>query len=665
MTDAVHPIFEFNAIKSSNKIHVHTFNNSTQVVCFYDNYLRTARIADSKYKSLRLDVKNTDESILNTSGTLIAFYKSKTIDVFTLDGRKTTLDIDDGIRQVLWHPLGYLDSTLVILTEKDTVELYELTDPEYWKPTLVLNHNLSQLGLSSHVSDIRSIAFSPDGLTLYLMSAEESVDLYAFYPLLPRRLYSKASLWASQLHQATALYEFIDKDTPDETKLAIIEFFEFVSKVNQMAERGPEMVEITIPEHRRKVALQGPYMMVGFPEELYNYSASQLTVVPINEDGAHVLITSFDEGTNLIFFPETTPIMSWTRPLHEVYSLILIEKHKALGAVYPIEDGVGIFHPQQGVKLLHLPYLRAIGECISDGNLTAIQDIALESKVTAVPGSYTKPVIWKSPKSPGILLVGDNSVKVEHTGSESALPEEESALKGKYTVCFPSTLHEINEANKQLQRTLRRPLPLVPHDLKNLPLNSSQNELQLAFLTKITKEVVNRIISAQSLAYQLHSRVSIQQYELGRQIDATVKLLDRKDALADGNSTLQSRLESVANKDKSIKRRLDALHETLDKINSSEKFTHIPFSKAELAWFRELRNQVLTFNEYVIQQSKARDEFQFLKTELESLQLKHTKREPFDFSALQNLLHVDSKIITDCNDTLLAAAKDLEQKLYI
>ncbi|AET40670.1 linker nucleoporin NUP82 Ecym_6290 [Eremothecium cymbalariae DBVPG len=671
MTGDPHPIFQVPPFRTLSKLHVHVCKNATQIVTCFDKNLRYARVTEHTFKSKHLDIKHSEHSILNNSGTLIAFYGSNDVELFDMDGKKSCLRVELGIKQVLWHPLAYLDSCLVVLTKENTIELYELAKANFMYPTVVLNEKLPQLGISSHVSEICSMAFSPDGLTLYLLSLEEGGDVYALHPLLPSRLRIKRSFWESQWYKATALYESIDKDTPNEKKIAMIEHFDFVSKIYKMIDKDSEFFDVNIPEHKRMVTPRGPFSIYGFPEELYNTTATKLITLPVNDEGAYVLILSFDDGTILSLFPDIELLMSWSRSLNNACSFVLIEKFRAGGEIFAIESGVAILE-KNNAHIVRFPYLKALGECIKEGDIAPMVDVKLTSDITPLAGSYHTVVTWNEPSTKGILFIGNSVIRSipDDVGLSSFKPRVDPAISqnGKYTVCFPSTMEELLKTNKALQHTLRQPLPLVPLEQKNVPLNSEFNEHQLATLTKISTEVMDRIILAQSLGYLMYNRAATQQFELCRQLETVSKLNDRSVTLKQNTKSLTCRLDSVSKKDIALRSRLEKLQQSLDKVNESPKFNELPLSMKERAWFRELKNDVLAFNEYVLQNSKLCEELNFLKKELELIESNHgniPNEELFNFEKLQDLLTLDSKMIGDCNDQLLAAAKDLENKLYI
>lgn len=669
MNKVNHSIFEVLKYDLKDPIHVHTFDNGTQVITYSDKILRKARIIDSKYSSQCLDTDHDKKSVLNVSGSLIGFYDENYIDSFSLDGRKTSLHVENGIKEVLWHPLGYLDSCLVVLTQQDTIELYELSSPNYQIPTLVLNQHTTQLGLSSHVSDICSIEFSPNGLSLYMFSSADAGDIYVIFPIFPARMKSLKSLWEAQWHTATALYEGINKDTSDETKLAIIEYYEFTSKLYKKLGNDveSEFVELRIPSHRRMVVPQGPFRMHGFPDGLYSYSGTKLVSVPISDDEAHVIAVSFSNNTNLIFFQESQPIMSWTRPMSDVYSLVLMEIHNSQGELHPIENGIAICGESE-TQIVRIPYLASLGQCFSDVNITALQGLELKTEVSKLPGCYSKAARWNTPGISGFILTGQSIPILVHQETECANPDHaDSDLvpSSSYTVCFPSTAEDLNISKRELQRKFQLPLPLVPYELKNLPLNCNQNEQQLAFLTTLSQEVMNRVIMAQSLAYQQHKRASAQQYELCRQLKAASGLLVSSEKLSEQRISLESRLRAVLDKGIVLKQRLSGLQTTLENSSSTDCMHNLPISHAELKWFRELKSQILAFNRYTLNFISTRDSLAFIRTELDSLEIHHAKRDSFDFKKLQKLLALDASIIYKCNYQLITAARDLEQKLYI
>ncbi|AAS52517.2 AEL168Cp [Eremothecium gossypii ATCC 10895] len=673
MTGELHPIFNADALGASHRLHAHTHGDGTKIVAYYNKHLRLGRFTEQTYKSWHAEVDAKASSILNGSGSLLAFYGDHIIEVVDREGKKITLTVNGGIKQVLWHPLAYLDSCLVVLTGQETIEIYELNEPRYEKPTLVLNEPTSQLGISSRVIDITNIAFAPDGLSLYLFSTSEGGDVHVICPLLPSRIKADRAKWARQWNKATALYSTLTKDTPDDAKVATIEYLEFVTQLLQAIEKNGSDGELVIPEHRRRTISQGPYNIHGFPEKLYSAVGTKLTVVPLGESEAHLLLLSFDDSTNILLFPSTEVLMSWTKDLKNAYTLMLVEEFTATGTAFATCDGVAVLGIDSAQRV-EIPYLQALEDCIRDCNLAALQDINFTSSICKIPGKFHSVARFNAPGNKGIILVGDHHAKIVPS-TEAAKSDTETELDSQpgkeptYTVCFPNSLEEILNTNKELQRRKHQPLPLVPPALKNIPLNSDLNEQHLATLTNISKEVMDRIILSQSAGLLMHNRLSLQQYELHRQVETVADICSRHSVLRDSSEAMSSRLTSVLKRDRRLKQRLCMLQSTLNRINSSHKFSDLPLSKKEADWFRELKNQAISFNDYVLQSAQLRDELAFLKNELESLpehrQHDRQEEEPFDFRRLQELLKLDSKIITECTDNLSAAARELERKLCI
>ncbi|AGO12193.1 AaceriAEL168Cp [[Ashbya] aceris (nom. inval.)] len=672
MTAELHPIFSADALGASNRLHAHTHSNGTKIVAYYNKHLRLGRVTEQTYKSWLAEVDAKATSILNGSGSLLAFYGDHLIEIVDMEGKKMTLKVNGGIKQALWHPLAYLDACLVVLTKQETIEIYELNELRYEKPTMVLNQPTSQLGISSRIIDITNIAFSPDGLSLYLFSNSEGGDVHVLCPLLPRRIKADRSKWVRQWNKATALYSTLTKDTPDDVKVATIEYLEFVTTLLQDIEKNGNDSELVVPEHRRRSVAQGPYSIHGFPEKLYSAVGTKLTVVPLKDSETHLLLLSFDDSTNILLFPSTEVLMSWTKDLKNAYTLMLVEEFQAAGTAFATSDGVLVLGTDSAHKV-EFPYLQALGDCIRDCNLAALHDINFTSSFSKIQGKFHSIARFNAPGNKGTILVGDSTVRLVSSADSEVEPDAQQdshpSKEQTYTVCFPNSLEELLNTNKELQRRKHQPLPLVPPALKNIPLNSDLNEQHLATLTKISKEVMDRIILSQSVGLLMHNRLSLQQFELHRQVETVADLSSRHSVLRESADAMSSRLASVLKRDRRLKQRMGMLQSTLNRINSSHKFSDLPLSKKEADWFRELKNQAISFNDYVLQSAQLRDELAFLKNELESLpehrQHDRQEEEPFDFQRLQELLKLDSKIITECTDNLSAAARELERKLCI
>ena len=581
------------------------------------------------------------------------------------------------IKQIMFHPRAVYDDTLVILLEDDTVVLFDMKS----ESSIVLNQTHGVLGLNSRIDDIKSMTFSKDGLTLYLLSTTDGGDIYALYPCLPAKIELEKTEIKELMEKAVLLYDSLEPDTPDDVKRNIIKQFKFISKMH-MDCTNDGITEFEISESFREVKPQGPFTISPYPEKLYETTAQDIFTVIIGQS-AEVLLMLFEDGTILVLFKDLEMSMCWDSDNYTYSnSLVLVEEISDILRSEKDQSHLKIFKHfneperallfstgQKRVILLDMSRWAAdLDKAISDSNASSMKNITFKSALEPVGvslSSCSSAAIWRFKGKSGVIISGNGRVvpihyrfplKEEETEKAKdetpVLPEETVKLDPE----FSQPLMEIDNYSTAYVRRCKNPLSeVIPADIRQENLSNACNEKQLSALTKLSSEIAGIIIQGQSLGVMLHSRLVEQQYEFSKQIKSTNDMIEKQDVMVEKFTKQSQVLNDKMAKQNALAERLVALNGKVAEANAKALASDNVISDQEIAWFKEIRGQVYKFNEFVNNQKSLQAEMDFVRQELATIRehshgTKDTTEQ--EWSDLRNMLESDGAVIKQCNDAM-------------
>ena len=209
---------------------------------------------------------------------------------------------------------------------------------------------------------------------------------------------------------------------------------------------------------------------------------------------------------------------------------------------------------------------------------------------------------------------------------------------------------------------------LIEPPKRQKPFLNDSNEEQLDILTDVSKEFSQKVSIAQSLGIMLHGRFIEQQTELTRQLRFSNSLLERQQNLKKKSEMQSSECDAKSAKQAKLLARFAKLKENLIRIGESPKFKDMTINNKEMAWFREIRNQVLAFNQYVHQQKNIQDQLRYIKQELDHISEESDRgpKEPSDeWKELLTILENDTKIIKECNSELAQTFSEIGTEVSV
>ena len=716
-----------------------TTGNGTRLVQLSSNTLRWGSVASDEFKSMQLDTGNYENAILSPSGNYLCLYGPHSFRVVeipwgystvsdslraSLQGTPYLFEESATIKQVLFHPRASNDSCLVVLFSDDTICLYDLpTETE-----LMLNKPSRTLGLNTRVSNIASICFSQDGLSLYLLSTTDGGDIYALYPCLPNKVSLSKGQLENLLYRSIILYNTLGEDGASEAdaKRNIIRQLQFVSSLNLDNEsrktRGTEQdfknsddacIVREIDSEYRIVKPQGPFTIAPFPEELYSATANDIFTVSMDGDKCtnELVVVSYTNGTIVILLRDLEPSMSWDVNGY-VYnnSMVLVESMKIQGVTADSdirfvrnynETNQFMVQPSQGTLRCFdmTSWSDVILKCLESADLTMLPGTEFKStqifsfgvegetsKISKTAG-YKFCGKWRFKGHEGILLYNERDIinrntkvltNMESTGNSDSGSNNNSTKQqqqvGKspqtdfvYKAEFSQPLKEILNTNQTFMDTCRQPFSrVIPAQDRRLTLFNESNERQLGILTDISRDLVSHISLAQGLGIAIHRRILEQQDELVRQLGYGNDMLLKLARIQRQYSLLTRRWEDRKARQQSLEERLSKLGEKLSELRDSPRFKGLAISNSEIKWFKEVRSQVLTFNELIYKQQALQEEFGFVKKELSRLKdLPENMEEDSlsEWAELQRILEADNKIMIECQKGLSEVHNALESQI--
>lgn len=665
--------------------------DGSKIVIYEDSSIRWCNSFDSKYEFMSLEptIGDVEHVTLSPSGTLLLLYNSKEVRVVEIPWGYSQVSYEgfqkfrylvdskheSPIKQVLFHPLAYREHCIVILKKDNTIHLLDRYYPYDEQPyPLVLNEPDGAFGMEGLVTDIENITFSQDGLTLYALSVSEGCDVYAFYPCLPRSIEIDHPKLDLLLHKTIVQYENLSIETPDTTKRNTIKQFQFISKLRQGLEN--DQTKIDIPVEWLKVKAQGPFTIASFPDRYYDRTAVQLEILPISGNN-DLLLISLDDGTIAVLYRDLELTMCWdSRGYSYNDSLVLIESIRLERGDIKFKQGaLGQFFVLSGKSGVYLvdtsPWSKILSNCIENSDVESIANLQFKSEISKIEGvsdvdSYA---VWRKDTAISDVFISKDTVfakqRTINDDQHKKAKDQKRATTDipRYEVSLNQPMSEILSLNASFQSEAKRPLTqLIDPSKRQAKLNNESNEEQLEILTNVSKEFLQKIVKAQVLGFNLHNRCLEQQYELTRQLQYSGDILDKQEKLKSRSENQSSQCESKLKRQDQLLQRFNNLTDKLKHISESPKFREMDISDKEMAWFREIRNQVLVFNQYVLNQKNLQEQLRYLKMELNKIssQAKDVDdKSKNEWSELLSILENDTKIIKECNNQLAHASSEV------
>lgn len=668
-------------------------NDGSKVVIYQDSSIRWCNNAfDSNYEFMPLEpsFENVEHTVLSPSGNLLLLYSFNEVRIIEIPWGYTQISHHDGfqkfrypvepgikpyIKQVLFHPLAYREHCIVILKSDNTIHLVDRYYPHNEQPNqLVLNQFDGSFGTDGLVTDIESITFSQDGLILYALSIAEGCDIYAFYPCLPTSIEINPEKLDSLMHKSLIQYESLNTETPDVTKRNTIKQLQLVSRLRRKFTN--DQARIDMPVDWLRVKSQGPFTTAPFPDRYYDRTAVQLKLLPIGTNNDLLLMT-LDDGTISILYKDLELTMSWDSKGYSYNnSLALIESVKLPKGELVLKQGsLGQFFVLGGASGAYLvdtsPWSEVLSSCIDNSDLQPIADLQFKSHISKIEGvdqvdSYGT---WKRCSENNDVFVSEGAVFVK-----SSPPDDQpSSIKDngdtdvnlpRYEIALGQPISEILTLNKTFQSETKKPLSkLIDPSKRQAPLNNESNEEQLESLTSVSKEFLQKITKAHALGLTLHSRCLEQQYELTRQLQYSGNMLNQQEKLKSKTESQSSQLECRLQRQEKISQRFNHLNDKLERVGESPKLRGMNINDKEMAWFKEIRNQVLAFNQYVHHQKNLQEQLRYLQRELDKVKPQDKNvlgdKPKNEWTELLSILQNDTKIIRECNEQLVHASSEV------
>lgn len=672
-----------NELDNGNR-YVFTTHNGTRFVQLetLTKFVRWAFINDDGYNSMPVDIpediSDVIDVIVSNNSKFIALYTN--VDIYLIEIPWSYKDVCDmksafqkkisninsmsNIKKVLFHPKAANDTCLVVLFQDDSIWLYDL---ETGNKTVV-NEDTGRLGLGGKVTSITDMAFSNDGLTLYLLSVSGGGDVYALYPCLPSRLSISDNEIQTLISKSVILYNSIDKDTKPEIKRNIIKQVQFAAQLDIKKRDGSHKDGVDIEDDYRYVKIQGPFTIAPYPNKLYDTTSKEISVVDIGQ-GNELLAMIFDDNTLLFLFKDLELSMVWdSSDFYYNNSLVLIEdlqlttKDNCKIIKSFMKMGNILIKDSRNVFLVDTTsWSSLVSDCITKQDMTSLTNVAFNSNVTPLKWNdrFLSAGVWNFNGTEGLLVSSPLNIYVKNLSTKTNLyiPKEnitkeeveKNNSKPNYSVSFSQPTSEIMELTRRYIEECKDPFPdIIEPKIRQEVLFNDSNEKQLEIMTKLSGDVIKKIIKGQSLGITLHSRILEQQYELTKQLKHAQDLISRQTVIEDLNRQQSLRWNEKLEKQVKLIDRFKKLNEKLSVIESNDKFKDLVISNEELNWFKEIRNQAIKFNDFVHEQKNVQEDLDFIKKELVLIQSKsqafETKAQN-EWESLRQMLKEDSILI--------------------
>lgn len=690
MSDELHPIFGSNWItqEDSDRFFLTTCDGARAVVV-KDSSVRWCNVSEPAYHSMPLahafnDVKH---AILSKCGEFLCIYNDVELRIIEIpwansDVSSMTGAFQDfcytssgaGTKQVLFHPLAYQQESIVILKDDDSITIANWKDFEDSEPD-VLNLTSGAYSLDSSITDIEGIAFGQDGLTLYALSVSEGADIHAFYPCLaPRMDFSKAGL-DRLMYKSLIQYDSLNVESNSDVKRNTIKQLKFVSGLYREYKNDED---IEIPLGQRQVRGQGPFTIAPFPEQSYSSTGTAIASMPIDEQN-DLLLMSLDDGNVAVLLQDLEPTMNWDGASYNYnnsFALVeLIElKSQIIEKLVIRSDECGKFYAltSDGVYSIDTSkWSRIMANCLTESDLRPLAETKLKSEIsfTEIKGTSKSVALWNAPSQTSVVMVSNRDVKSKQVSKTIAKDRKDDVESGAqnetevYRARYSQPTAEILQLNRKFQAESTKPLSkVIPVKERQTPLKNDSSEVQLDILTEVSKDFISKIALGQALGASLHNRVCEQEFDLTRQLITSSEMMEKQRGILAHFDSQASRSESLHTRRTGLMSRFDKLKDNLSKIQDSQRFKELDISKVEIEWFKEIRNQVLTFNRNVHNQKRLQDQLIYLKQEINRVSVATEDQDSQardEWRELRQMLEQDTKILQDCNNQLNCASRQV------
>ena len=694
------PIFNNNVISASigvptnQEYFISSNHDGSKLVTMKNDQLRWGYIHKQKFSTMGVKIPTNfgdqNYTISDSKNTLCVFNKNglKVIEIpwgydditdtmsFGFQTCWITFDSMPHIKEVVFHPRSVDDNTLVVLFENDTIMLYDLDTGN----KILINQHDSGFGFRTTVRDIKSMTFSRDGLTLYMLSVTDGGDIYALYPCLPSKIVLEEEELKTATEKAVLLYDSLSDDTKDEVKRNVIRQYKFVS--NLKFENGKNgKAEFEMESEFRQVQLQGPFTISPYPNVLYETTAKEIHRVSIGLN-SEVIVLTFCNGTILILFQDQEMSMCWnSRNYIYSNSLVVIENVKHFEQS-SFDNELHIFKSfnetnlamlacgERGINIIDMStWGDNLDKAITNADLSSIRTTSFKSLVfqkMIFHTAFRECAVWRQKGKTGIIVSGPKGVKSELMKLDIPVDEDSQESKEsspilstettRFQAEFAQPIREIQDLTVAYVRRCKNPFTqVIPAHVRQQELANSTNEVQLDALTTLSTQLGAVILQGESLGVMLHSRLLEQQFALSNQIKGTSDIIEKQDALVE-KYEIQKRVltEKMAKQDK-LAMRLIKLNQKINEANTVALGSDNVISEQELMWFKDIRNQIFKFNEFVRSQRALQSQLDYVKQELSKLQnkTKTTKNKTDEeWNELRKILENDASVIKQCNEEL-------------
>ncbi|CCE66113.1 hypothetical protein TPHA_0O01460 [Tetrapisispora phaffii CBS 4417] len=713
----LHTIFNrFSVGKVSSKRSSITVDNGLKIILYQNNTVRYGFVndADGNFKSITLEKEMIgDVSIIaDQIGNYLCLFNEFEIRVIELpwklwDAKEdSSFQLDNmvqirsydlksfgtTIQKILFHPLGLAYPCLVVLLKNSnicSIDIKRILKVEEIPSTCITTfHTKGVMGLSSCIDDIIDISFSSDKLSLYALT---ETDIYLFYPfLIPTISVTKNEI--DQLFQKSIiLFENLENDSSEAVRRNIIKQLQLLSTLSGDIKTQMKQVKntdetkiynIDINTEYRSVNAQGSFSIAPFPEELYKQSAVNLSVIQIGH-GNELYVITYDDGTVLILYRDLESSMSWDSNDYTFNnSFILLEKlkfnpdeTKSILDI-PFKNGIFAIAGDQTVNLIDTScWSDILSQCIKDNDIRNLAGLSIESHKQTI-NTLEEPnscILWNEHNKKELLFITETkliSSDILESNNESAekLPvpaiNDIKKIEKLQLKNYSQPIKEINIAVQRYKDSCKVPYSkVIPANIRQKPFANDENEDQLAYITEISQEIGSKILQGQTIALMMHTRLREQQDVFAEQLMHTNKELLHNKTIKQTYDIQSTKIKHITERNTKLNERTSKLIEMMEKIKQSQQYKNMPINDSESKLFKEIKKQVLIFNDAVNRQQEQQEAIKFLQTELNNIIEQPAQShdaiidsDEDEWNELCDLLNRDAKIIEDCNAELSSAS---------
>lgn len=599
------------------------------------------------------------------------------------------------IKKLLWHPLAITYKCIVILHTDDTIRVVELNEPATLEGK-IYNDKTRSFGLSERVHMIKDIQFDPTGLGLYILTAQNFVDIHIIYPLLPPRAnlghtrspqpstpdmkqVSAGNLTDYMLGKSLASAKLLkmkyleerniflkERDTDKEKgnnfgsrylllRRDILKQIQFFKEVKEQLPTS-----VLVDNAFLDSVTQGPFRLRGLPSDLEMIDALALNILPLTQTIA-ILCVTFKDGNNLLLFPSSEPVMGWSkRDNNELNVLDTISTFKETGYPKLAYDNRLVFTSETSCNIVKMPWLKNLADCIRLNSLSKLQDLKFSNEVVRIEGRYEGVVAHVG----SLILFDKDSIKIykDKNSDENISPiEDAEEINYKYTTLLRTSVREIDILTQRMANLSTKYVSSVPISIASTPLGPESTVEQLEAVSSAYKEIMEKVQLGQTLNLRLMNKVSEQRDELYRQLKKFSDISAKKAQVEEQMQQLENRLIKYESKASLLEPRLHKLKDIVNKIENSEGIKNSNISDTEKSWFKNLREQVIKFNSFVKEELSLREELRFLRQQVAAMDLEQTNSQVLELETLQNMLRHDREIILSCANKISSATHEMKE----